>query len=120
MALITGALRGIGLATARLLAHRRFRIVITARGDSGLREAAAGLALQVEVVAPAIRLARLRWLWSRQARSAVRGQALFDSHEDFLDPQHMPALATALEAALQRRQPAGRAQAGDHPAGPVR
>lgn len=40
VALITGASRGIGLATARLLAQRDCRIVITARGEQRLREAA--------------------------------------------------------------------------------
>lgn len=43
VALITGASRGIGLATARLLAQRGFRIVITARGGTDLVAAAEGL-----------------------------------------------------------------------------
>jgi len=41
--LITGASRGIGLATARLLAQRAYRIVITGREESDLARAAADL-----------------------------------------------------------------------------
>ena len=44
-ALITGASRGIGLATAKLLAQRNYRIVITARGEQRLRDAADKLRL---------------------------------------------------------------------------
>ncbi len=40
VALITGASRGIGLATARLLALRGYRIAITARGSKDLSDAA--------------------------------------------------------------------------------
>ena len=43
VALITGASRGIGLATARSLAQRGFRIVITARQESDLARAVADL-----------------------------------------------------------------------------
>ena len=43
VALITGASRGIGLATARLLAQRGYRIVITGREESDLARAAADL-----------------------------------------------------------------------------
>jgi 3-oxoacyl-[acyl-carrier protein] reductase len=50
VALITGASRGIGLATARLLAVRGYRIVITARGEQGLNEAAD----QLRAIAPGL------------------------------------------------------------------
>lgn len=54
VALISGGSRGIGLATARLLGQRGYRLVITARQTDSLSEAAASLRLQnpdVEAVA---------------------------------------------------------------------
>ena len=50
-ALITGASRGLGLALARALAHRGWRLVIDARGAEALREARDELAAGTEVVA---------------------------------------------------------------------
>jgi len=50
-ALITGASRGLGLALARELARRSWRLVIDARGAGALEAARAELALQTEVVA---------------------------------------------------------------------
>ena len=50
-ALITGASRGLGLALARELARRSWRLVIDARGAEALEEARAELAAQTEVVA---------------------------------------------------------------------
>jgi NAD(P)-dependent dehydrogenase (short-subunit alcohol dehydrogenase family) len=50
-ALITGASRGLGLALARALAHRGWRLVIDARGAEALREARDELAEVTEVVA---------------------------------------------------------------------
>lgn len=54
VALISGGSRGIGLATARLLGQRGYRLVITARQANSLAEAAAALRPQnpdVEAVA---------------------------------------------------------------------
>ena len=45
VALITGASRGLGLVVARVLAERRYSLVINARGRDALDEAAAGLSL---------------------------------------------------------------------------
>ena len=50
-AVITGASRGLGLATARALAGRRFRLVIDARGADALDVARAELGELTEVVA---------------------------------------------------------------------
>jgi NAD(P)-dependent dehydrogenase (short-subunit alcohol dehydrogenase family) len=50
-ALITGASRGLGLALARELARRSWRLVIDARGADALEAARAELARQTEVVA---------------------------------------------------------------------
>ena len=50
-ALITGASRGLGLALARELARRSWRLVIDARGADALETARAELAQRTEVVA---------------------------------------------------------------------
>jgi NAD(P)-dependent dehydrogenase (short-subunit alcohol dehydrogenase family) len=50
-ALITGASRGLGLALARELARRSWRLVIDARGADALEDARAELARRTEVVA---------------------------------------------------------------------
>jgi len=50
-ALITGASRGLGLALARELSRRGWRLVIDARGADALEEARAELAVRTEVVA---------------------------------------------------------------------
>jgi NAD(P)-dependent dehydrogenase (short-subunit alcohol dehydrogenase family) len=43
VAVVTGANRGIGLETARQLAHRGFHVVIAARDDASSRQAADGI-----------------------------------------------------------------------------
>lgn len=50
-ALVTGASKGLGLAVARYLASRRYRLVITARGEEELSAAAGELARLTEVTA---------------------------------------------------------------------
>jgi NAD(P)-dependent dehydrogenase (short-subunit alcohol dehydrogenase family) len=51
VALVTGASRGLGLALARSLAERGWRLVIDARGAEALERARAELAEKTEVVA---------------------------------------------------------------------
>ena len=50
-AIITGASRGLGLALARELATEGWALIIDARGDDALQEAAAELGTQTKVVA---------------------------------------------------------------------
>jgi NAD(P)-dependent dehydrogenase (short-subunit alcohol dehydrogenase family) len=50
-ALITGASRGLGLAVARALASRGWRLIIDARGADALEAARAELAARTEVIA---------------------------------------------------------------------
>ena len=52
-AIVTGASRGLGLALARALSERGWNLVIDARGEAPLAEAAATLALRTTVVAVA-------------------------------------------------------------------
>ena len=51
VALITGASRGLGLEIARAYARRGLRLVLTARGEAPLAEAAAELAKSTQVIA---------------------------------------------------------------------
>ncbi len=51
MGIVTGASRGLGLALARALAERRWRLVIDARGADALERARAELAELTDVVA---------------------------------------------------------------------
>ena len=50
-ALMTGASRGLGLALARALAERGWRLIIDARGAAALAAARAELAERTEVIA---------------------------------------------------------------------
>ena len=71
-ALITGASRGLGLALARALAGRGWRLIIDARDAAALETARAELALKTNV-------------------SAIAG--------DITDPSHREALGSAVKAA---------------------
>src|SRR2546425_63565 len=51
VALITGASRGLGLEIARAYARRGLRLILAARGETALRQAADELSQTTEVVA---------------------------------------------------------------------
>ncbi len=53
VAIVTGASRGLGLALARALAERGWNLVLDARGEAALAEAAAELSVRTKVVAVA-------------------------------------------------------------------
>jgi NAD(P)-dependent dehydrogenase (short-subunit alcohol dehydrogenase family) len=91
-ALITGASRGLGLALARELAARGWRLVIDARGADALEEARAELAARTEVVALAGDVADAA---HRRALVEAAGPRidLLVNNASALGPSPQPALA---------------------------
>jgi NAD(P)-dependent dehydrogenase (short-subunit alcohol dehydrogenase family) len=91
-ALITGASRGLGLALARELAQRSWRLVIDARGADALEAARAELAELTEVVAIAGDVADAA---HREALVAAAGPRidLLVNNASVLGPSPQPALA---------------------------
>jgi NAD(P)-dependent dehydrogenase (short-subunit alcohol dehydrogenase family) len=91
-ALITGASRGLGLALARELARRSWRLVVDARGAEALEAARAELAELTEVVAIAGDVADPE---HRQALVQAAGPRidLLVSNASLLGPSPQPALA---------------------------
>jgi NAD(P)-dependent dehydrogenase (short-subunit alcohol dehydrogenase family) len=91
-ALITGASRGLGLALARELARRSWRLVIDARGAEALEAARAELAEITEVVAIA---GDVSDPVHRQALVQAAGPriALLVNNASVLGPSPQPALA---------------------------
>ncbi len=72
-AIVTGASRGLGLALARSLAERGWRLVIDARDGVALEQAAAALRARTEVVALAGDVADP---WHREALVAAAAEAI--------------------------------------------
>jgi NAD(P)-dependent dehydrogenase (short-subunit alcohol dehydrogenase family) len=91
-AIVTGASRGLGLALARALAERGWRLVIDARGAEALEQARAELAQLTEVVAIAGDVA------DESHRRLLVGAAggrldLLVNNASLLGPSPQPALA---------------------------
>jgi NAD(P)-dependent dehydrogenase (short-subunit alcohol dehydrogenase family) len=100
-ALITGASRGLGLALARELARRNWRLVIDARGAEELEDARAELAMRTDVVAVAGDVA------DRSHRRALIDAAgpridLLVNNASLLGPSPQPALADYPLDVLER------------------
>ncbi len=103
-AVITGASRGLGLALARALADRGWRLVIDARNEADLEAARADLATRTEVVAIAGDVADS---WHRSALLWAAGERvdLLVNNASTLGPSPLPPLADypldALEQVLR-------------------
>jgi NAD(P)-dependent dehydrogenase (short-subunit alcohol dehydrogenase family) len=100
-AIITGASRGLGLALARSLAQRRWRLIINARGAHDLQRVAAELDGLTEVRALAGDIADD---WHREALVEAAGQPieLLVNNASMLGPSPQPALADYPLGVLQR------------------
>jgi NAD(P)-dependent dehydrogenase (short-subunit alcohol dehydrogenase family) len=100
-AIITGASRGLGLALARALAERGWRLVIDARERGPLEAAARELERHTEVVALPGDVADD---WHRAALVAAAGEHLdlLVNNASVLGPSPQPELATYPLAELER------------------
>jgi NAD(P)-dependent dehydrogenase (short-subunit alcohol dehydrogenase family) len=100
-AIITGASRGLGLALARALAQRGWRLVINARGAHDLQRVAAELDGLTEVRALAGDIADD---WHREALVEAAGQPidLLVNNASMLGPSPQPTLADYPPSVLQR------------------
>lgn len=102
-ALITGASRGLGLALARALAARGWRLMIDARGAAALETARAELAARTAVIAIAgdVRDAAHRRALADAARS-IGGLDVLVNNASHLGPSPQPALLDYPLDALTR------------------
>jgi NAD(P)-dependent dehydrogenase (short-subunit alcohol dehydrogenase family) len=99
-ALITGASRGLGLALARALAERGWRLVLDARGAAALEEARAELAQLTDVTAIAGDVADD---WHRAALVEAAGGRIdaLVNNASILGPSPQPGLADYPLATLE-------------------
>jgi NAD(P)-dependent dehydrogenase (short-subunit alcohol dehydrogenase family) len=100
-AIITGASRGLGLALARALAERGWRLVLDARGAADLEHAARELGTLTEVAAIPGDVADLR---HREALVAAAGPELdlLVNNASVLGPSPQPPLSRYPLAELER------------------
>jgi NAD(P)-dependent dehydrogenase (short-subunit alcohol dehydrogenase family) len=100
-ALVTGASRGLGLALARALAERGWRLVVDARGEEALEAAREELAALTDVTAVAGDIAVDR---HRRALVAAAGDRLdlLVNNASALGPSPLPPLADYPLDALER------------------
>src|SRR3954469_6961336 len=100
-AIVTGASRGLGLALARALAERRWRLVIDAREPEALQAAAAELARVTDVAALVGDVADAE---HRRALVAAAGGPidLLVNNASILGPSPQPALADYPLDVLER------------------
>ena len=101
VAIVTGASRGLGLALARALAARSWRLVIDARGAEALERARAELAAQTTVAAIAGDVADPR---HREAVVAAAGDRvdLLVNNASLLGPSPQPPVARYPLDVLER------------------
>jgi NAD(P)-dependent dehydrogenase (short-subunit alcohol dehydrogenase family) len=101
VALVTGGSRGLGLALARALADRGWRLVIDARGAEALERARAELAARTEVAALAGDVADP---WHREALIDAAGARLdlLVNNASVLGPSPQPTLDAYPLAELER------------------
>ncbi len=100
-AIVTGASRGLGLALARALAERGWRLVIDARDEADLERARAALAEQTEVVAIAGDVADS---WHRAALVDAAGERIhmLVNNASTLGVSPLPALAEYPALAFEK------------------
>jgi NAD(P)-dependent dehydrogenase (short-subunit alcohol dehydrogenase family) len=101
VAIVTGASRGLGLALARALAARGWRLVVDARGRAGLDTARAELGAVADVVAVPGDIADAR---HRQALVEAAGDCidLLVNNASVLGPSPLPGLAEYPLPELER------------------
>jgi NAD(P)-dependent dehydrogenase (short-subunit alcohol dehydrogenase family) len=100
-AILTGASRGLGLALARSLAERHFKLVIDARGGDDLQAAARELGRLTEVIAIP---GDVTDAWHREALVDAAGAPLdlLVNNASVLGPSPQPALADYPLGELER------------------
>jgi NAD(P)-dependent dehydrogenase (short-subunit alcohol dehydrogenase family) len=100
-AIVTGASRGLGLALARALAERGWRLVVDARTEAELEAARAQLAALTDVAAVAGDIADP---WHRGLLAEVAGERLelVVNNASTLGPSPLPPLADVPAATLEQ------------------